>query len=318
MQKYSPLAQHSRRLLLTLFGGISGWTLFSVCCFLLLSGVLVNVATDAVKPVFEKLKPELLNCISNEVFATVLLLIALVLLLMILKWQAHKALTKDRLAVLKSETPAVDVLVQFLSELKEEQTKQLQQLLQTQGMEGQKAQVYLNISDELFAFDIPDILKTLPWLMNLLAVRAQFRNESRHRKVLDLVVLTSKESAKQFQLFEELISNLFPGRVRLLLPSQYLREQCFDNIVEFTDMQTLYLQLQRIQQHAKLQSPKQTVCFDATSGSKICSIAASMVSLSQTQGVQYVNEVIQGSVEPGKPKEFAVQSYQLQYSKAEQ
>jgi hypothetical protein len=291
LQTYSPLAQHSRRLLLTLFGGISGWTLFSVCCFLLLSGVLVNVATDAVKPVFEKLKPELLNCISNEVFATVLLLIALVLLLMILKWQAHKALTKDRLAVLKSETPAVDVLVQFLSALNPETQKTMADWL---AIQAQGVSSTLPLAD----------LEKCPWRMNLTAIEHQIKLLPDGRSI-DLVVIPSQQSAPQWDLFAQVILQCFGSRVKLLRCNDFLQEPTTADNANYEDLQTVFLLLQKIQQRCA-ENPRRIVCFDATSGTKICSVAAAMVSLSQPQGVQYVSN------------DYKVQSYQLQYSKAEQ
>lgn len=292
LQKSSPFAQSSRRLLLTLFGGINSWMLCGVCCFLLLSGVLVNVATDALKPVFEKLKPALLNCISNEIFATVFLLILLVLLLWVLKWQANKTLAKDRLAVQKSKTPAVDVLVQFLSELNPATLKTMSDWLAIQAQGGSSTLPLAN-------------LEKCPWRMNLTAIDHQLKLLPASRSI-DLVVVPSQQSALQWDLFAQVIQQCFGNRVTLYRCNDFLQEPTTADNANYEDLQTVFLLLQKIQQHCAA-TPLRQVCFDATSGTKICSVAAAMVSLSQSQGMQYVS---QGSYE--------VLSYQLEYSKAEQ
>ena len=306
MQKPSLSTQNSRRMLLTLCGGLNLYLLLIFLVFLVLSGVLVNFASDVLKDMLQSVKlpySEVLpDWINTELVATLVLLIFFMLFLFSLRSAAKTALARDQLTVRVNPTPQVDVLVMFLSKLDQKPND-----TQAEPQDPLQQQIKSLLKDRtvpLTPLDLENINKH-PWRMNLAAIMHQLQQLPVQSK-LDLVVIPSNNTEVYWPLFDELITKGFAGRVRLHSCSEFLGDNLFCNYADYENLQQLFAIFQKIQHKAYLRQPGSKVCFDATSGTKICSIACAMASLSEEQGLQYVSN------------DYKVKCYQLDYTKADE
>lgn len=295
MQKPSLSPPNSRRILLTLCGGLNWSVLVLFTLFLLLSGLLVNFASDTIKSALQLVAlpnyngiPEWLN---TELVAFLVLFIVYFCFLFVLRIKAKKALVSDLLRVDVNRTPYVDVLVMFLSDLHSDPL--------LQPIEAMVA----NSTQSCSAHDIENLGKH-PWRMNLCAIQNQLHERPPQQK-LELVVVTSGDSQSRWSLFKQLVILGFGTQVQVMTCSEFLADPLFSNTADFNDLQQLFSTLQKVQHKASVQQPARQVCFDATSGTKICSIAAAMVSLSQDQGLQYVSN------------DYKVKCYEVEYTRAD-